>query len=374
MPGCRQASANPMLSRTLSLYFGLHFAKMVSAIFMTSFLLITTVTYIEFVNRAFLGDAEFGYKLGLLALFRVPAITEDALPFAVLYGSIAAFVVANRRLEVVVARAAGVSAWQFLVPACLVGLMFGIVGTTIYNPIAARLQSISNGLTSEVFINADRRERRSGGAVWLRQSSGGFQSIIGSADSFDEGLGLSGVTVYVFNDAGKFLERIDSPRGHFFPGEWRFEAATITAPNHNPRLADTYLLPTNLSEDEVKRTFLRVDSVSFWTLRELTESARRAGVPSARYELQYNMLLSRPILLLAMVLIAANVSLRFSRSNDFGRMIIAGVAVGFMLYVVMKIAWDLGSGGVVPPALAAWLPATIATLVGVTVLLHLEDG
>jgi lipopolysaccharide export system permease protein len=97
-------------------------------------------------------------------------------------------------------------------------------------------------------------------------------------------------------------------------------------------------------------------------------------VPADRYELQYNVLLSRPILLLAMVLIAANVSLRFSRSRDLGRMIISGVAVGFMLYVVTKIAWDLGSGGIVPPPLAAWLPAIVATLVGITVLLHLEDG
>jgi len=55
-------------------------------------------------------------------------------------------------------------------------------------------------------------------------------------------------------------------------------------------------------------------------------------------------------------------------------MILAGVAVGFMLYVVTKIAWDLGSGGIVPPILAAWLPAIVTVLIGATVLLHLEDG
>jgi lipopolysaccharide export system permease protein len=97
-------------------------------------------------------------------------------------------------------------------------------------------------------------------------------------------------------------------------------------------------------------------------------------VPPDRYELQFQSLLARPILFLAMVLIAANVSLRFSRSRSLGPMIITGVGVGFMLYVLMKIASDLGSGGIVPPLLAAWLPAIIAVLVGATVLLHLEDG
>ena len=77
----------------------------------------------------------------LLSIYRVPSICEDILPFTTLFGSIAAFVLANRRLEVVIARAAGVSAWQFLLPACIVGLLVGIVATTVYNPISTELRT-----------------------------------------------------------------------------------------------------------------------------------------------------------------------------------------------------------------------------------------
>ncbi len=363
-----------MLGHTLSFYFARHFAKMVLSIFMLGFLLITVVTYIEFFNRAFMGDYVGGFKLALVALFRVPSVTEDALPFAVLYGSIAAFVVANRRLEVVVARAAGVSAMQFLLPACVVGLLIGIVGTTVYNPLAASLLNWSNQLTTEVLPQGHRPTADHHGAVWVRQATSDSESIVGAPQSFDDGLGLIGVTAYVFYPGGKFRERIDADRGHYEPGVWRLTDATVTAPDSVPRKVAVYELPTNLSAGEVKRTFLQLDSVSFWSLSGLAASAQRAGVPDNRFLLQYNVLLSRPILLLAMVLIAANVSLRFSRSRDVGWMIIAGVGVGFMLYVLMKIAWDLGSGGVVPPPLAAWLPAGVATLFGITVLLHLEDG
>jgi lipopolysaccharide export system permease protein len=349
---------------------------MVSSIFLLAFLLIAAVTYFEFFNRAFNGEATAGLALALGALFKVPAISEESLPFAVLYGSIAAFIIANRRLEVVVARAAGVSAWQFLLPACVVGLLFGILATGVYNPLAASLQSISNRLTAEAFSQGQKiaESANGGGPVWARQSADGVESIIGSVQSFDEGLGLTGVTAYVFDPDGHFRERVDAPRAHYFPGEWRLEDATITAISANPKKVALYALSTNLTPNEVKQTFLKLDSVSFWQLRGLAASARRAGLPADRYELQYNVLLSRPSLRLAMVLIAANVSLRFSRSRDLGRMIITGVGVGFMLYVVMKIAWDLGSGGIVPPPLAAWLPAIVATLAGITVLLHLEDG
>lgn len=364
-----------MFGRSLSLYFAGHFAKMVGAIFMIGFLLIAVVTYVEFFNRAFKGDFTAGATLALVVLFRVPSVTEDSLPFAVLYGSIAAFVIANRRLEVVVARAAGVSAWQFLLPACVVGLLFGIVGTTLYNPLSATLLNLSDQLTASIARNGARvapAERV--GPVWVRQATSEAESIIGSPQSYDDGLGLIGPTAYVFEPGGKFRERIDAARAHYYPGAWKLEDAKVTAPSATPRRVAEYTIRTDLTEDEVKRTFLAIDSVSFWSLKALADSATRAGVSADRFVLQYNALLARPLLLLAMVLIAANVSLRFSRSRDVGWMIIAGVGVGFLLYVLMKIAWDLGSGGVVPPPLAAWLPAIVATLIGVTVLLHLEDG
>ncbi|HVY19574.1 MAG TPA: LptF/LptG family permease [Bauldia sp.] len=366
-----------MLGRTLSFYFARHFAKMVAAIFMLAFLLTALVTYFELFTRALQGEASAGLLLALSALLKVPSLVEDALPFAVLYGSIAAFVIANRRLEVVVARAAGVSAWQFLLPACSVGLIAGIIATGLYNPEAATLRSWSNTLQSQLFTARSQPiEAPDGnGPTWTRQQADdGTSSIIGSVQSFDGGLGLVGVTAYAFDANGHFKERIDAPKAHFHDGGWTLQDATVTAVSSNPKRVSSYELASNLSANEVKRTFLQIDSVSFWSLRELSASARHAGISSDRYDLQYNVLLARPILLLAMVLIAANVSLRFSRSRDLGRVIITGVAVGFMLYVVMKIASDLGSGGVVPPLLAAWLPAVVATLVGITVLLHLEDG
>jgi lipopolysaccharide export system permease protein len=55
-------------------------------------------------------------------------------------------------------------------------------------------------------------------------------------------------------------------------------------------------------------------------------------------------------------------------------MVLSGIGAGFVLYIFSSLTRDLGSGGVVPPPLAAWLPAIAATLFGLTVLLHLEDG
>ena len=72
--------------------------------------------------------------LAVMSLLRVPSILEQTLPFAVLFGAMGAFLALSRRLELVVARASGVSAWQFLTPAILIAGVLGIGAATVSTP------------------------------------------------------------------------------------------------------------------------------------------------------------------------------------------------------------------------------------------------
>ena len=55
-------------------------------------------------------------------------------------------------------------------------------------------------------------------------------------------------------------------------------------------------------------------------------------------------------------------------------MVSGGVAAGFVLYVATKVTSDLGGAGLLSAPVAAWSPALIGSMLGVLVLLHLEDG
>ena len=81
----------------------------------------------------------------------MPFITERVMPFSVLVGAMFCYLNLSRRLELVVARAAGVSAWQFISPAMVVAVLIGIALTTIYNPISANLRERSKRLEAELF-------------------------------------------------------------------------------------------------------------------------------------------------------------------------------------------------------------------------------
>jgi lipopolysaccharide export system permease protein len=55
-------------------------------------------------------------------------------------------------------------------------------------------------------------------------------------------------------------------------------------------------------------------------------------------------------------------------------MIGSGVAAGFALFVISKVAEEFGDSGALPVALAAWAPAGAGLMMAVALLLHVEDG
>ncbi|HZW46245.1 MAG TPA: LptF/LptG family permease, partial [Microvirga sp.] len=129
-----------LIGRTLGFYFARQFVKTIFIVFATVFALVYTIDFVELMRRA--GDAQNATPglIARLTLFRTPAIAEQVMPFAVLFGSMAALLQLSRKLELVVARAAGISAWQFLQPGLLVALLLGIGSVTVYNRVSASLK------------------------------------------------------------------------------------------------------------------------------------------------------------------------------------------------------------------------------------------
>src|ERR1043165_10093154 len=92
-----------------------------------------------------------GWMVAKTSFFRVPQLTERLLPFSVLVGAMAFFPALSRRNELVVARSAGMSAWQFVAPALIVAFVMGLVATALYNPLSAVMREWSKKLEAEMF-------------------------------------------------------------------------------------------------------------------------------------------------------------------------------------------------------------------------------
>src|SRR6185312_829024 len=101
-----------------------------------------------------------------LTFYRVPAIIQILLPFCFLFGGIGAYVGLNRRSELVAMRAAGVSAWRFIMPAAGAAFIAGILAVLAVNPVSAALNARFEADRTKIMSNYLGDTPKD---IWLRQ-------------------------------------------------------------------------------------------------------------------------------------------------------------------------------------------------------------
>jgi lipopolysaccharide export system permease protein len=360
--------------RTLRRYVAKRFLLAIMGAFAVCAVLIFMIDMIELLRLSRRASDLSVASLLWMGLLRLPAFTEILLAFAVLVGGIGALLSLNRKSELIVMRAGGMSVWQFLRPGLVVALVLGVTAVTLYNPLAAAARSEAERLLAEAFGKEASLLANSGEESWLRQDGADGQSVMNARASANQGLSLAGVVVYQFDPQGRFVERIDADRANLNDGYWELQKVLVSRPGREAEMFDTYTVSTYLTRERVGEALGSEIAVSLWQLPSLIEVAEKAGLSAARYKMQYALLVARPMLLMAMVILAATVSLRSFRSGGIQTMVITGMVGGIGFFLLTEVSRQIGIAGLVSPTTAVWVPIGIALLVSLTVLLHQEDG
>jgi len=363
-----------MMTNTLGRYFAGRFVISAVGVFASIFVLLVLVDYIEMVRKTSGLVSVSAIMVAETSLFRVPQLLEKMMPFCVLIGAMTCYLALSRRLELVVARAAGVSAWQFIAPALASAIALGILATVAYNPMSANHLQLSKRMEGELFGSAPGGGIQDASGFWLNQVNNEGQWIINAARSEQQGVRLTGLTVFRFDPALQFKERIEAREATLEDGRWVFKSARRYSLDTPPVEQDTFYVATTLTQAQVRNSFSTPETVSFWQLPSYIRSSESSGFATAGYRLQYHKLIAQPFLLAAMVMLAASVSLRFFRMGGVQKMVLSGVAAGFLLYVLSKVTEDLSKAELMHPIAAAWLPVCVGGLTGFLALLYQEDG
>jgi len=363
-----------MMTNTLGRYFAGRFLVSAVGVFASIFLLLVLVDYIEMVRKTSGLVSVPAVKVALTSLYRVPQLLEKMMPFCVLIGAMTCYLALSRRLELVVARAAGVSAWQFIAPALGSAIVLGVLATVGYNPMSANLREQSKRMEAELFGSAPGAGVQDASGFWLNQVNNEGQWIINAARSEQQGVRLTGLTVFRFDTALQFKERIEAREAALEEGRWVFKGVRRYFLDSPPVEQENLYVATTLTQAQVRNSFSTPETVSFWQLPSYIRSSESSGFATAGYRLQYHKLIAQPFLLAAMVLLAASVSLRFFRMGGVQKMVLSGVGAGFLLYVLSKVTEDLSKAELMHPIAAAWLPVCVGGLTGFLALLYQEDG
>ncbi|MDO8399517.1 MAG: LptF/LptG family permease, partial [Bradyrhizobium sp.] len=183
-----------MMVNTLGRYFASRFLISAVGAFASIFLLLVLVDYIEMVRKTSGLPSVSAIMVAKTSIYRVPQLLEKMMPFCVLIGAMTCYLALSRRLELVVARAAGVSAWQFISPALASAIALGFLATVAYNPMSANLRELSKRMEAEMFGSASGGGIQDASGFWLNQVASDGQWIINAARSEQQGVLLTGLT------------------------------------------------------------------------------------------------------------------------------------------------------------------------------------
>lgn len=372
------------LPLTLMGYVARRFAAMTLLMVLALSCLVALFDLIELLRRAATRpDANFAL-VSQIAGLRLPYVAMQILPFAVLLGGIIAFWRLTRFSELVVARAAGISAWGFLAGPVLVALVLGLGASMALSPLSSAMLARAERLDQLYLRNVGGITALAGGRLWLRQADDGLQpqgvAIISGRPIATqelrpgEALRLAEVSVWRLSAEDRPLARIEATSALLQPGRWRFESAVIFGADRMGGAPQGMDFTTELTPERIENSFASPDTLGLWALPEFIKVLENAGFSAIRHRLHFQSLLALPLLATAMALLAAGFSMRSARRGGVARMIAGGVSAGFALFVLNKITGEFGEAGTLPVVLAAWAPAGAGFLLAAALLLHLEDG
>ena len=165
------------------------------------------------------------------SFYRIPQVTEGFMPFCVLIAAMSCYLNLSRRLELVVARSAGVSAWQFISPALVIALVIGVARHHAVQPgrrDPARTVQAPRGRAvrpdqAKVSAAAAARSGQASATTTGRRSSTPNRAAIRAPNSAASPCSSSTTT-------GVFKQRIEARSAVLHPGVWFLLDAHVWRP------------------------------------------------------------------------------------------------------------------------------------------------
>ena len=362
------------LHLTLSVYIGTLFLFWWASVFVLLSLLIALFDMIELLRiTASSKDTAFQTILSLVFL-KLPTLTQKAIPFTILFGAMLTFWQFNKNQEFVVARASGVSAWEFLLPTIFIAMVIGIIQVTIYGPFSSTLMLKFDQIKTEKLKRKSSLATLASEGIWFRQVTANTNYILHGAQIAPSTMALKNAIIFRFNSDDRFIQRIDAPLGYLIGNHWVFPKAQIAEPQGLIERTQNFKLPTELTKENIQDSFAKPNTFSVWQLPGFIEIIEKAGFSGVRHRIYFYSMLVAPILLCAMVLFAGVFTLHKQRRGGGTIAIASGVSFGFVIYFGSDLAYALGQSGHIPAMMAAFSPTAIALLVSTAILFYREDG
>ena len=317
---------------------------------------------------------EAGVGKGIMIMYfayKMPFVAMSMLPPAALISVILLFSGMQKRNEITVLKASGLSVLKLCLT-ILTASLFMVVGVFVFSEtVVPYTSSKSNKVWS---VDVEKRDpglfygqneiwyRSKSAIYWIRQFDGKRKTMIHP-------------TLYFFDDTFHLIRRVEARRAAWKQGTWLLEDGILLESKKDESFRasvfDTYALKIPETPETFMKGTKKPEEMSYWQLKRYAEMVGREGYNNKRYLVDMHIKVAFPFILPVLLMIGMPLALRVKRGGT-PLAVSLGMAVSFLYLLTLGISRSLGLSGVLSPLLSAWIANLLFCLVGVYLMIQME--
>ena len=360
---------------TLFRYFALRFVGWITLCLLGLVSIISLIQTVEIVRRvSVLTSSPHDINFLKMALLNLPAVIEMILPFAILAGAMLCFSSWNRSNEFVAVRGFGQSIWAALGPALFSAFIIGMLLVTVINPIGAVTSKRHEAQMAKIFGESDTDFSISISGIWLRDTLESGKLII-SGDALNaETASIINPVIYLYHDNVHMKALYKASSMQLTDKGWMLDRASRWQTDGQKTDLGNLLLPTGLDAFDLRQSGLRPQSISVYLLPGFIDALERVGIPASEYRFHLYKILSVPLLMIGITMLAARMTLTNVSRGQRSRLFLRGAFLAIVIFIFSYFMQILGSSLQVPMSVAALTPAIAISLVGAIILARTDES
>ncbi|HUL36474.1 MAG TPA: LPS export ABC transporter permease LptG [Thermodesulfobacteriota bacterium] len=307
-------------------------------------------------------------------LYKVPEATfQWTIPYAALMSTLLTLGTLSRYSEITAFKAGGISLYRITFPLIFIVLIISFL-SFLGNDY---LVPFTNQKTRYLLDVKVRKETPTSAfknyKIWYRSD----QRIFNIQLLDPKQKALKGFTLFEFDDQFRCVQRVDANEARWVNGRWRFYHGAVRQFDEGGSVRMSPFEEMNFPMKENWESFQNSESnseeMSYTELRTYIQKIQASGYDATRYLVDLYAKLSYPLLNVIMVLIGIPFAIKTGRSGGVALSIGLSVMIAFLYGILFYVFISFGKSGVLPPALACWIPTILFGLAGIFTLMSVRQ-
>lgn len=332
-------------------------------------LLFLLIDFIQKIDNFVEAGAPFSSLIAYL-LYRIPFITEQMIPVALMISVIVVICLMKKNREIMAMKACGLDIFKVFLPVIFISISLSIFSFILSDAIIPFTSSRQNEILEIEVKKHDPTNFYVSRQIWYKSKNNIYWIKYFDAKTKT----MEEPVFYFFNNQFILVKKINGEAGRWVNNRWEIENASIqTLKNDDYLIEKVALLPLGIPEtpEMFIKKIKKPEDMSYGQLKRHAEKVGAEGYDNTADLVNLNRKLAFPFIAAVLALLAIPIGL-WEKINGIPLSITIGIAACFLLFLIMGFARALGLAGTLPPMLSAWTANILFSLLGVNLIMNIK--